>query len=129
MRHLPRKADASVRPRLAEKLRPRDLSFAQIVQSIERGIERWHARNEVGAAYGAGEWGPEPGPGVPRPEGPACSSWSGERDGRRLTRSLGHREWVRAKRQADEFAAGFVGPDLNGKATSRAGAGHAGGAS
>jgi len=37
-------------------------------------------------------------------------------NGRRLTRSLGHREWVRAKRQADEFAAGFVGPDLNGKA-------------
>ena len=29
---------------------------------------------------------------------------------------LGHREWVRAKRQADEFAAGFVGPDLNGRA-------------
>ena len=25
-------------------------------------------------------------------------------------------EWVRAKRQADEFAAGFAGPDLNGKA-------------
>ncbi len=37
-------------------------------------------------------------------------------NGRRLTRSLGHREWVRAKKQADEFAAGFVGPDLNGKA-------------
>ena len=37
-------------------------------------------------------------------------------NGRRLTRSLGHRDWVRAKRQADEFAAGFVGPDLNGKA-------------
>ena len=37
-------------------------------------------------------------------------------NGRRLTRSLRHRDWVRAKRQADEFAAGFVGPDLNGKA-------------
>ena len=36
--------------------------------------------------------------------------------GRRLTRSLGHREWIRAKRQADEFAAGFAGPELNGKA-------------
>ena len=36
-------------------------------------------------------------------------------NGRRLTRSLGHREWVRAKRQADEFAAGFVGPDLNAR--------------
>ena len=33
-------------------------------------------------------------------------------DGRRLTRSLGHRDWVRAKRQADEFAAGFVGPEI-----------------
>ena len=37
-------------------------------------------------------------------------------NGRRLTRSLGHREWVRAKKQADEFAAGFAGPDPNGKA-------------
>ena len=37
-------------------------------------------------------------------------------NGRRLTRSLGHREWTRAKRQADEFAAGFAGPELNGKA-------------
>ena len=36
--------------------------------------------------------------------------------GRRLTRSLGHREWTRAKRQADEFAAGFAGPELNGQA-------------
>ena len=43
---------------LAEKASLRDLSVAQIVQSIERGIERWHARNEVGAptapANGAG---------------------------------------------------------------------------
>ena len=37
-------------------------------------------------------------------------------NGRKLTRSLGHREWVRAKRQADEFAAGFVGPGIGGKA-------------
>ena len=37
--HLPRKADASVRPRLAENLRPRELSFAQIVRSITKGIE------------------------------------------------------------------------------------------
>jgi len=36
-------------------------------------------------------------------------------NGRRLTRSLGHRDWTRAKRQADEFAAGFASPDLNGK--------------
>ena len=37
-------------------------------------------------------------------------------NGRRLTRSLKHRDWSRAKRQADEFAAGFGGPDLNGRA-------------
>ena len=37
-------------------------------------------------------------------------------NGRRLTRSLRHRDWARAKRQADEFAAGFAGPDPNGKA-------------
>ena len=66
-------------------------------------------------SYGAGEWGrnrvrvfPDPKTGLFQLE------W--REDGRRLTRSLGHREWVRAKRQADEFAAGFVGPDLNGKA-------------
>ncbi len=29
-------------------------------------------------------------------------------NGRRLSRSLGHRDWARAKRQADEFAAGAV---------------------
>ena len=37
-------------------------------------------------------------------------------NGRRLTRSLKHRDWRRAKRQADEFAAGFAGPEMNGKA-------------
>ncbi len=36
-------------------------------------------------------------------------------NGRRRTRSLGHRDWVRAKRQADEFAAGFIDAP-NGKA-------------
>ena len=66
-------------------------------------------------SYGAGEWGrnrvrvfPDPKTGLFQLE------W--RENGRRLTRSLGHHEWVRAKRQADEFAAGFVGPDLNGKA-------------
>ena len=33
---------------------------------------------------------------------------------RRLTRSLKHRDWSRAKRQADEFAAGFAAPEANG---------------
>ena len=38
--HLPRKAQAPAEPRLAEKPRRRDVSNAQIVQSIiERGIE------------------------------------------------------------------------------------------
>ena len=66
-------------------------------------------------SYGAGEWGrnrvrvfPDSKTGLYQLE------W--RENGRRLTRSLGHREWVRAKKQADEFAAGFVGPNLNGKA-------------
>ncbi len=65
-------------------------------------------------SYGAGEWGrnwmrifPDPRTGYFQIE------W--RENGRRLTRSLGHRDWARAKRQADEFAAGFVGPDLNGE--------------
>ena len=37
-------------------------------------------------------------------------------NGRRLTRSLKHRDWRRAKRQADEFAAGYLGPELHRKA-------------
>ena len=66
-------------------------------------------------SYGAGEWGrnrvrvfPDPKTGIFQIE------WREE--GRRLTRSLKHRDWRRAKRQADEFAAGFAGPGLNGKA-------------
>ena len=66
-------------------------------------------------SYGAGEWSrnrvrvfPDPKTGLYQIE------W--RENGRRLTRSLGHRDWTRAKRQADEFAAGFVGLDLNGKA-------------
>ena len=66
-------------------------------------------------SYGAGEWGrnrvrvfPDAKTGLFQIE------W--RENGRRLTQSLGHRDWTRAKKQADEFAAGFVGPDLNGKA-------------
>ena len=66
-------------------------------------------------SYGAGEWGrnrvrvfPDPKTGLFQIE------W--RENGRRLTRSLGHRDWARAKRQADEFAAGFVGPEIGGKA-------------
>ncbi len=46
----PRKVSAKA-ARVAEKPSLRDTSFAQIVQSIERGgIERWHAREEVAGA-------------------------------------------------------------------------------
>ncbi len=64
---------------------------------------------------GAGEWGRNRVRIFPDPKtGNFQIEWRD--NGRRRTRSLGHRDWVRAKRQADEFAAGFVGPDLNGKA-------------
>ncbi len=66
-------------------------------------------------SYGAGEWGRNRVRAFPDPKtGLYQLEW--RENGRRLTRSLGHREWVRAKRQADEFAAGFAGPDLNDKA-------------
>ena len=68
----------------------------------------------VRRSYGAGEWGrnrvrvfPDPKTGLFQIE------W--RENGRRLTRSLQHRDWRSAKRQADEFAAGFAGPELNGK--------------
>ncbi len=64
--------------------------------------------------YSAGEWGrnrvrvfPDPKTGLFQIE------W--RENGCRLTRSLKHRDWRRAKRQADEFAAGFAKPELNGK--------------
>ena len=66
-------------------------------------------------SYSAGEWGrnrvrvfPDPKTGLLQIE------W--RENGRRLSRSLKHGDWARAKRQADEFAAGFAGPELNGKA-------------
>ena len=65
-------------------------------------------------SYGAGEWGrnrvrifPDPKTGIFQIE------W--RENGRRLTRSLKHRDWARAKRQADQFAAGFIDAP-NGKA-------------
>ena len=64
-------------------------------------------------AYSAGEWGrnrvrvfPDAKTGLYQIE------W--RENGRRLTRSLKHRDWPRAKREADEFAAGFARPELNG---------------
>ena len=66
-------------------------------------------------SYGAGEWGrnrvrvfPDPKTGIFQIE------WRD--NGRRLTRSLKHRDWVRAKRQADEVAAGFAVHEPPGKA-------------
>ena len=47
---------------------------------------------------------------------PACFRSSGGENGRRLSRSLKHRDWARAKRQADEAAAGFAVHEPNGKA-------------
>ena len=65
-------------------------------------------------SYGAGEWGrnrvrifPDPKTGIFQIE------W--RENGRRRSRSLGHRDWRRAKRQADQFAAGFIDAP-NGKA-------------
>ena len=70
-------------------------------------------------SYSAGEWGrnrvrvfPDPRTGVIQIE------W--REGGRRLTRSLGHRDWARAKRQADEFVAGFASPELQGTAKAEA---------
>ena len=66
-------------------------------------------------SYAAGEWGrnrvrvfPDPKTGLFQIE------WRA--NGLRLSRSLKHREWARAKKQADEFAAGFAGPEMHGKA-------------
>ena len=66
-------------------------------------------------SYGAGEWGRNRVRVFPDPKTDLFQiEW--RENGRRLTRSLGHRDWTRAKKQADEFAAGFASPDLNGKA-------------
>ncbi len=66
-------------------------------------------------SYGAGEWGrnrvrvfPDPKTGIYQME------W--RENGRRLTRSLKHRDWARAKRQADEVAAGLAVHEPAGKA-------------
>ena len=66
-------------------------------------------------AYSAGEWGrnrvrvfADPKTGLFQIE------W--RENGRRLSRSLQHRDWARAKRQADEAAAGFAKHRPNGKA-------------
>ena len=66
-------------------------------------------------SYSAGEWGrncvrlfPDPKTGLIQIE------WRDDR--RRLSRSLGHRDWDRAKRQADEVAAGHTPSEQQDKA-------------
>ena len=65
--------------------------------------------------YSAGEWGRNRVRIFPDPKtGNFQIEW--RENGRRLTRSLKHRDWARAKRQADQFAAGFIdAPEMNGK--------------
>ena len=74
--------------------------------------------NRSRRSYGAGEWGrnrvrvfPDAKTGLYQIE------W--RQDGCRLSRSLGHRDWSRAKRQADEFAAGYFGPESEGGAEAK----------
>ena len=70
-------------------------------------------------AYSAGEWGrnrvrifPDPKTGMFQIE------W--RENGRRRSRSLKHRDWARAKKQADEVAAGFAVHEPVGKAEAEA---------
>ena len=66
-------------------------------------------------SYSAGEWGRNRVRVFADPKtGRYQIEW--RENGRRLTRSLGHRDWSRAKRQADEVAAGFAVHEPNGKA-------------
>ena len=65
-------------------------------------------------SYGAGEWGRNRVRVFPDPKtGRYQIEW--RENGRRLTRSLRHRDWIRAKRQADEVAAGFAVHEPNGR--------------
>ena len=60
-------------------------------------------------SYSAGEWGRNRVRVFPdRKTGNFQIEW--RENGHRLTRSLKHRDWRRAKRQADELAAGFASP-------------------
>ncbi|MDE0082098.1 MAG: site-specific integrase [Gammaproteobacteria bacterium] len=66
-------------------------------------------------SYSAGEWGRNRVRVFPdRRTGVIQIEW--REGGRRLTRSLRHRDWARAKEQADEFAASLVPPEPRGEA-------------
>ena len=102
-------------PALVKTAPPSELSFAQIVQSINREVSNDGTHETKPPSYGAGEWGRNRVRIFPDPK---TSNFQIEwrENGRRVTRSLGNRDWVRAKREADEFAAGIVGPEIGGKA-------------
>ena len=83
---------------LADTASLREVSFAQIVQSIIERNRMMARTKRSRRSYGAGEWGrnrvrifPDPKTGLFQIE------W--RENGRRLTRSLKHRDWRRAKRQ------------------------------
>ena len=82
--------------------------------SVERN--RLMARTKrVRRSYSAGEWGRNRVRVFPDPEtGLFQIEW--RENGRTLSRSLGHRDWARAKKQADEFAAGFNSPEFHREA-------------
>ncbi len=74
------------------------------------------ARTKKGRrSYSAGEWGRNRVRVFPDPRtGMIQVQW--REHGRRLTRSLKHRDWARAKRQADRIAAGLAKPGTTGTA-------------
>ena len=93
----------------------RELPNVQVVQSIIERNRAMARTKRVRRSYSAGEWGrnrvrvfPDPKTGLIQIE------W--RENGRRLSRSLRHRDWARAKKQADEFAAGFIGPEFHNEA-------------
>ena len=79
---------------------PATRPFGRADRAVHHERNRMMARTKRSRrSYGAGEWGrnrvrvfPDPKTGIFQIE------W--RENGRRLTRSLGHRDWVRAKRQA-----------------------------
>ena len=66
-------------------------------------------------SYSAGEWGRNRVRVFPDPKTSLIQiEW--REGGRRLTRSLKHGDWDRAKHQADQFAAGYMAPEIEGGA-------------
>ena len=104
----------SRKPAGADDFAPR--VFGQADRAVHQSRdESMMARTKRGRrSYSAGEWGrnrvrvfPDPKTGLLQIE------W--RENGRRLSRSLKHRDWARAKRQADEAAAGFAVYEPNGR--------------